>query len=93
MATYGDGPVAARFRAIRYDGMASLAGLRDCGLSEEMVAALEHAPTGDGAAWGIPFHAGSPVLVAEDAVTVEWADRVAGALPDDRCSANTPPTM
>jgi hypothetical protein len=42
-------------------------------LSEEMAAALAHAPAGDGAAWGIALHAGSPVLVSETPTTLNWS--------------------
>jgi|GEM_PF-1383123 len=40
-----------------------------------MAAALEHAPSGDCVAWGIPFEIGGVVAIADQAVSVELDSR------------------
>jgi hypothetical protein len=70
MPAFSDGPASPRFEplAIATDMPPDTAAL-----SEEMRAALDLAPAGDGVAWGIPFRIGQPVPVAGEAVTLTVA--------------------
>jgi hypothetical protein len=52
-------------------GNVAFSQLARVGMSEEMSAALEHAPSGDCVAWGIPFEIGDVVVVKDDDVSVE----------------------
>jgi hypothetical protein len=47
-----------------------LSALAGAGLSEEMVAALEHAPRGACVAWGVPFQIEDVLLLKDQSVTV-----------------------
>jgi hypothetical protein len=66
-----DGPVSPLFAPLALKGNTTLSGLADAGVSDEMSAALEHAPSGDCVAWGIPFEIGDVVLLADQPVSVE----------------------
>ncbi len=69
-----DGPSSPHFVPLRlkgahiYEGFESLPSL---GVSPEMAAALEHAPTGDCVCWGIPFVIGGVVMVRDDPIGIE----------------------
>ncbi|MCP4515965.1 MAG: hypothetical protein GY824_12155, partial [Delftia sp.] len=65
-----DGPISPLFTPLALQGNTTLAALADAGVSDEMAAALEHAPSGDCVAWGIPFTIGDVLLLAEQAVSV-----------------------
>jgi hypothetical protein len=78
MPSIQDGPASALFAPLPFKGSTvPLAGLAERGLSGDMAAALDHAPSGDCVAWGIPFHVGEVVLVAGESVAVEWTPRPA----------------
>jgi len=58
-------------------GDTSLSRLAGAGLSDEMSAALEHAPSGCCVAWGIPFEIGDVVKITDQAVSVEFSPTLA----------------
>jgi hypothetical protein len=66
-----DGPVSPLFAPLALEGNVALSGLPDVGISEGMAAALEHVPSGDCVAWGIPFAIGDVVVMVDRPVTVE----------------------
>ena len=73
MSTFRDGPSTDQFSALVLKGNRTWSDLADVGLSEELLAAVEHAPRGQVVGWGIPFTVGdSIVALAEDPVVVEW---------------------
>ncbi len=66
-----DGPSTRLFRPVPIRGNLSFEALRSSGaLSEEMRAALEHAPRGNCVCQGIPFQVRRPVLVKDRPVAV-----------------------
>jgi hypothetical protein len=73
MSLYRDGPSSDAFAPLPFKGTVALDMLPGSGISEEMATALEHAPRGEGVAWGIPFYVDQVVLLAEEAVTLQWA--------------------
>jgi len=73
MYSFGDGPSSDAFVPLRFRGTVSLGDLASHGISEQMAEALEHAPRGEGIAWGIPFTIGDVVLLADEPVNLEWA--------------------
>ena len=66
-----DGPCSALFTPVSLKGNTPLAKLADLGVSDEMAAASEHAPSGDCVAWGIPFEIGDVVAISDQVVPVE----------------------
>ncbi len=77
MPAVQDGPSSPLFTPVSLKGNVALSGLADVGISGEMSAALEHAPTGDCVAWGIPFEIGDIVALADRVVSVELKPTVA----------------
>lgn len=71
MSTIQDGPASALFSPVRFQGSTSLAGLAQQGISPEMSAAIQHAPSGACTAWGIPFQVEDVLLLHDQPVTVE----------------------
>lgn len=75
-----DGPSSGLFApvafAVRGRPRRPAAGL----VSEQMLGALEHAPSGECVGWGIPFTAEHPVLVKDRPVTLSCAPLVARRL-------------
>ena len=73
----GDGPVSSLFAPVSFNDSMTFAGLVHAGISDEMAAALEHAPAGEYAAWGIPFEIGAPVAIKDQGIIVgnEIADQ------------------
>ncbi len=74
-----DGPASPHFEALSLNGNATLGDLPGLGISEEMAAALEHAPMGNCVCWGIPFHVdkvvvldNKPVSVSLEPTTTQW---------------------
>lgn len=66
-----DGPGSPLFDTIPIEGNASFYSLSD-GVSDRMAKAVEHAPVGEGTAWGIPFQIPeTPVLVKENSFSLE----------------------
>jgi len=66
-----DGPSSPLFTPLSLRGNVPLSKLADVGISDEMSAALEHAPNGDCVAWGIPFEIEDVVVIADQVVSVE----------------------
>ena len=66
-----DGPVSPLFTSLPFEGNVGLAELTGAKVSQEMAAALEHAPTGDCVGWGIPFEIGDVVVIEDEAVSVD----------------------
>jgi len=66
-----DGPSSPHFRPLHLKGTLSLDDLPQLGISEDMVAALEHAPRGECVCWGIPFKIDRVVALVDRAVSVE----------------------
>jgi hypothetical protein len=66
-----DGPVSSRFKALSFQGNMRWDELTlERGVSEEMARAVEHAPRGISAAWGLPFEVREPLLVKDGPVSV-----------------------
>jgi hypothetical protein len=70
MVSSHDGPATKLFVPLTFSGTIALADLPGAGVSEEMAAALEHAPGGWCTAWGIPFEIGDAVLLTDKPATV-----------------------
>ena len=71
MPTIHDGPSSPHFRPLPFVGNAGVSA--SAGLSDQMSAALDAAPSGSCVCWGIPFEIGEPVILADRPVTVEIA--------------------
>ena len=71
MSTIQDGPASVLFAPVRFQGNTSLAGLAQQGISAEMAAAIEHAPSGLCTAWGIPFQVEDVLLLSDQPIRVE----------------------
>jgi hypothetical protein len=65
-----DGPSSQLFTPLPFQGNTTLSELAALGVSEEMRAALEHAPSGDCVGWGLPFHIDRPVALIDQPVTI-----------------------
>ena len=70
MPTIQDGPVSTLFTPLPFSGNVTLAELADIGLSAEMAAAVEYAPTGLCSGWGIPFEIGNMVVLTDQAISI-----------------------
>lgn len=66
-----DGPFSTQFTALPLRGNVAGADLAGAGITEEMAAALEHAPIGSCTGWGIPFEIGSVVALVDQPLMVE----------------------
>jgi hypothetical protein len=75
-----DGPTSALFAPVLFKGHASLGELARAGISDEMAAAVEDAPRGDCAAWGIRFQVGDVMVIKDQAVSVSFDPTEAGWL-------------
>ncbi len=80
MPNIHDGPSSSQFIPVPFKGNATFATLLAAGsdsmpfgLSREMIAALEQAPSGAAVAWGIPFEIGEVVVVSQQPVSVDVA--------------------
>ena len=73
MTSFRDGPSSTNFRPLPIRGDVSVAALAQNGVSEEMAAAAEHAPTGDCVSWGIPFHIEDVLLLAKEPKLIDVA--------------------
>ena len=71
MPSIHDGPASALFTPLALQGNASLPGLSERGLSADMAAALEHAPSGACTAWGIPFQIDEVILLTGQPVSIQ----------------------
>ena len=77
MPSVKDGPSSNLFDPLPLKGNVTLSDLADIGISDEMSAALEHAPNGACVGWGIPFEIGDVLAIKDHAVTVEFSPVVA----------------
>ena len=68
-----DGPSSSHFNPLPFKGNVTLFGLRDFGISSEMVQAADHAPSGQCVGWGIPFEIGDVAAIRDRPVTIEFA--------------------
>ena len=75
-----DGPSSPLFKPVYFDGKIAPSLLTGEEVSAEMLEAIGSSPSGDGVAWGIPFHIGSklihvkndPVMVETEPFTAKW---------------------
>jgi hypothetical protein len=77
MSVIKDGPVSPHFAPLPFKGNASLAALTGVGatalpfgMTGEMTAALDQAPSGTCVSWGIPFEIGEVVILADQPVAI-----------------------
>jgi len=77
MPNVQDGPVSTLFTPLPLKGNVTLAELADAGISAEMAAALEHAPTDLCTGWGIPFEIRNVVVITDKAVSIDLPPTVA----------------
>jgi hypothetical protein len=77
MSNIQDGPKSSLFVPLPLKGNMPLSKLADAGISDEMSAALEHAPSSAGVAWGIPFEIGDVVAISNQAISVEFSPTMA----------------
>lgn len=71
MLIYQDGPSSPQFTPLTLKGNCTISRLNEAGISNEMTAALEHAPSGKCIGWGIPFEIEDVVVIKDQAVSVE----------------------
>ncbi len=71
MPTARDGPATSQFSPLAFRGTVALSDLAGQGISDEMSAAVEHAPSGECVAWGIPFHIGDVAVLQDEVVAVD----------------------
>ena len=78
MSAIHDGPCSPHFQPLPFRGIVDLstlvaAGTGDgsLGFTEEMSAALEHAPDGACVCWGIPFEIDEVVILSDHPVSIE----------------------
>jgi len=69
MARFKDGPSTDLFATVPFRGNVALTSLAGTGVSDQMVAAAQHAPSGSCVGWGIPFEIGDAVAI-KDAIVV-----------------------
>jgi hypothetical protein len=77
MPSVRDGPATSRFAPLVFKGNVGLSTLAGVGISDEMSAAVERAPSGDCVAWGIPFTIGDVVALKDEVVSVDLRPTVA----------------
>ena len=71
MPTIHDGPSSPHFRPLPFTG--STGASASAGLTDQMAAALDAAPSGSCVFWGIPFEIGESVILTDGPVSVEIA--------------------
>jgi len=77
MSNVQDGPRSSLFLPISLKANVPLSKLADVGISDEMSAALEHAPSGDCVCWGIPFQVEDVAAITDQVVSIEFSPAVA----------------
>jgi hypothetical protein len=77
MPSVKDGPSSNLFAPLLLKGNVALSRLTDIGISDEMSAALEHAPGGDCVGWGIPFDIRDVVAIKDKVVSVNFGPTLA----------------
>jgi len=71
MSNVQDGPVSIQFFPLQLSGNMTLAELANVGISAEMVAALEYAPTDSCVGWGIPFEIGKVIVLTDQTISID----------------------
>jgi hypothetical protein len=77
MPSVKDGPSSDLFRPVPFKGSVALSKLADSGISAEMSASLEHAPSGACVSWGIPFEIGDVAAIEHEPLSIELNPTVA----------------
>ncbi|UCF57588.1 MAG: hypothetical protein JSW15_03735, partial [Deltaproteobacteria bacterium] len=77
MPSVKDGPGSPLFVPLPFKGNVALSHLPGAGISDEMSAALEQAPSGACVAWGISFEIGGVVVIKDEVVEVAVSPTVA----------------
>ena len=77
MPNIEDGPQSHLFAPLSFKGNASLPALSGVSVSDEMSAALEHAPKGECVSWGIPFQVDDVAVIEDQAVSVALSPTLA----------------
>ena len=77
MPSVVDGPSSDRFAPLPFKGNMALSRLADIGISDEMSAALEHAPSGTCVSWGIPFEVGDVAAIKQEPLSIDLYPTVA----------------
>ena len=77
MSTVHDGPASPHFKPLPFVGNAGADAATTAGLSDQMAAALDAAPSGNCVCWGIPFEISAPVILTDRPVSVEIAPTAA----------------
>ena len=76
MPNIQDGPRTPLFEPITLEGNTAVNQLVAFGISDEMSAALEHAPVGNCTSWGIPFEIEELVALKEQMVLVQFRPKL-----------------
>jgi hypothetical protein len=76
MPSVKDGPSSNLFAPLSLKGNVALSRLTDVGISDEMSAALEYAPSGDCVGWGIPFDIRDVVAIKDKVISVDLTPTV-----------------
>ena len=77
MPSIKDGPSSDLFSPLPFEGTVALSALPGVGISEEMSAALEHAPSGACVSWGIPFEIGHVVALTQEPISIDLKPTIA----------------
>ena len=77
MPNVKDGPCISTFVPLLLKGNVGLSKLASAGISDEMAAALEHAPRGACVCWGIPFQVEDVVAIRDHIVSIKFSPTVA----------------
>ncbi len=77
MPSVVDGPSSARFTPLPFEGNMALSRLASTGISAEMSAALEYAPSGPCVCWGIPFEVGEVAVIQQEVLSLDLPPTVA----------------
>jgi hypothetical protein len=77
MPNLKDGPNSDLFTPLPFKGNTTLAKLAEIGISAEMSAAVEHAPSGPCVSWGIHFEIGDVLAIDHEPLSIELKPKVA----------------
>jgi len=77
MPSVTDGPSSDLFKPLPFKGNVALSKLADSGISAEMSASLEHAPSGACVSWGIPFEIGDVAVLEREPLSIDLNPTVA----------------
>jgi hypothetical protein len=92
MSSIQDEPKSSSFISLPLKDNIPLSKLANVGLTNAMSAALEHAPSGDCTAWGIPFEIEDVVALTDQVISVELTPIVSQWQPDRRAADSWPGT-